>query len=107
MNAREVARDKEDEGRIFQSAGEEEEIRQGEEGQIPPTAGTEDGENEADRAAEPKEEDIQVLVEAGLLQEKSLARWSSAHGDAWLSRKNPDEILMFALRRAWIGTTGV
>ena len=43
-----------------------------------------------------KEEDIQALVEAGLLQEKSLAGWSSAHGDAWLSRKNPDEIPMFA-----------
>ena len=43
-----------------------------------------------------KEEDIQALVEAGLLQEKSLAGWSSAHGDAWPFEKNPDEVPMFA-----------
>ena len=43
-----------------------------------------------------KDEGIQVLVDAGLLQEKALASWNATAGDAWPMEKNPDGIPMFA-----------
>jgi hypothetical protein len=39
---------------------------------------------------------IQALADAGVLQEKALAGWSAATGDAWPFQKNPDETPMFA-----------